>query len=467
MPTPLTLHTRTVDRALPLEGLALQWQNQGARLCWLDSGIQRAGSGRVSVLCQAPKTAFALGRSCRRADADPLLTPRLRAAFERGRERRPGCGRSEEFTGGWIGYVAYEAQIDFDAYFPDRNAVLPFPRLWFVTVNRGVTVNHAEGRTTLWAWESAGGTAPDFDAWTAALGSPPVATPADAGVVGSGWALRDVPLDRQWYCASVAEILERIAAGEVYQVNLTAPVDVRAGVDPLRLYLSLRSVSAGDYSAFIRWPGLTILASSPEEFFRLSDKTVMSRPMKGTRARSGEPLAEADRREELRTSEKDRAENLMIVDLVRNDLGRIAIVGSVEVSDLFSVEEYSTVYQMTSTVRAQLRPGEDVFSALSALFPPGSMTGAPKIQATRVIRQLEPGPRGIYSGCLGLIDWSGDAVFNVVIRTLVSHRDGASWSVGGGIVADSVPEAEYREALAKLEAMKRAVSRAAVVGPSP
>ncbi len=181
----------------------------------------------------------------------------------------------------------------------------------------------------------------------------------------------------------------------------------------------------------------------------------MTRPMKGTRPRANEPEADAVLRAALERSEKDRAENVMIVDLMRNDLGRIAEVGSVEVPALFTIEDYATVFQMTSSVRARLETGADVFSVFDALHPPGSMTAAPKIRATETIRELAPKPRGIYSGCLGFIDWSGDAVFNVVIRTLIAREDEASWSVGGGIVADSSAHEEYQEALDKLAGAAR------------
>lgn len=452
------LKTLTLQIECSLSSLARALVRQGKPLCWFDSNRGLPGLREFSVLCQGHQTGFALGRSCKREDASSNCVERLRVAFERDRRRHPISAEQQGqslFLGGWVGYLAYESQIDFDEAFPGRSATLPYPRLWFLTAERGVTVSHTEKTTTFWSWSS-GENEETFGDWLPLLegedDSEQTARP-------SGWEVRADSLDESWYCDSVKNILERIEAGEVYQVNLTTPVKLRSGIHPLGLYSRLRHVSPGDYSAFLHWPNLTVLASSPEQFFSINDGVITARPMKGTRRRGATPILDQQLRDELAHSPKDQAENLMIVDLIRNDLSRIAQTGTVEVPSLFEIEEYSTVYQMTSTVRAKLLSGEDVFSALGALFPPGSMTGAPKIQATKVISQLERAPRGIYSGALGLIDWAKNATFNVVIRTLVHHRQGAFWSVGGGIVADSVPTQEVDEALAKLVAISEAVDR--------
>ena len=450
------LKTLTLRVECSLSSLAQAWAQQGKPLCWFDSNRGLPGLRELSVLCQSNQTGFALGRSCRREDATSACVERLRAAFERDRRNHPISAeqrRKAPFLGGWVGYLAYESQIDFDEAFPGRSATLPYPRLWFLSAECGVTVSHTEKTTTLWSWQS-GENNRAFDDWLPLLEGDSVQVSRP-----SGWEVRADSLDEDWYCDAVKNILERIVAGEVYQVNLTTPVGLRAGIHPLGLYSQLRLVSPGDYSAFLHWPNLTVLASSPEQFFSLDDGVITARPMKGTRRRGATPILDQQLRRELAHSPKDQAENLMIVDLLRNDLSRIAQTGTVEVPSLFDVEEYATVFQMTSTVRARLLGGEDVFSALGALFPPGSMTGAPKIQATKVIHQLERSPRGIYSGALGLIDWSKNANFNVVIRTLVHHRQGTVWSVGGGIVADSDPSQEYDEALAKLAAISEAVDR--------
>jgi anthranilate/para-aminobenzoate synthase component I len=454
------LHLVRLPGARDLTPLARQW-SRGRRLAWLDSSQGHPSRGRYSTLCEVGRTGLVLGRSCRHRDAEPDFAGRARAAFERsrrGRREARNQAPAGPFLGGWVGFLAYEAQIDMDAAFPDRPALLPYPRVWFREALRGVTVAHAQDETWLWAWVRDGEDEPDLAAWERKLSDHRDA-PADEEPL-EGWALPTEPLDPRWHGAAVRDVLERIRAGELYQVNLTAPVPVRVGPDPLAAYLRLRRTSPGDFAAYLAWPGLTVLASSPEEFVTVRQGRVLARPMKGTRPRGVDGPTDARLRAELAASPKDRAENVMIVDLVRNDLGRVAETGTVSVTALCEVESYATVHQLTSTIEGQLREGEDVFGVLAALFPPGSMTGAPKIQATRVIRTLEPVPRGLYSGCLGAVDWNGDAVFAVVIRSLVAHPRGASWAVGGGIVADSDPEAELEEARAKLVALVKTLERA-------
>ena len=453
---PVVRQIRVLPEALDLAPLASTLWRRRRRFAWFDSALQRPEQGEVSVLCETTRTAFALGRSCRREDAAFSCVSSLRARFDAGARRHdhaPGDG-DFGFTGGWVGYLAYEAQIDFDPAFPGRDGLLPYPRVWFLEATRGVTVRHAENRTVIWEWVQPG----SQSSWLDFVGNTLEESAAETEPAGDAW-LADPPVDSTWHSDSVRTILRLIGRGDIFQANLTAPVEMTGSPDPYRLYRHLRSETAGDYAAFLSWPGLTVCSTSPELFFRVDGRTVSARPMKGTRPRGGEDEEDRGNRTALAESAKDRAENLMIVDLLRNDLGRVAEIGSVVVPALFSVEEYSTVFQMTSTIEASLGPGQDVFSLFGALFPPGSMTGAPKIQATRVIRSLEPEPRGLYSGCVGFIDWRGDARFNVVIRTLVKDQRCMSWGVGGGIVADSTPESEYAEALQKLEGLSRAISR--------
>jgi len=204
---------------------------------------------------------------------------------------------------------------------------------------------------------------------------------------------------------------------------------------------------------------VAVVGSSPERFLRVeSDGAVESRPIKGTRARGRDPEQDRRLREELAGSAKDRAENLMIVDLVRNDLGRVCATGSVAVPELFAVEEYARVFQMVSTVTGRLAPGRDALDLVRATFPPGSMTGAPKIAAMRLLDRLEPVRRGIYSGAVGWLDARGGADLAVVIRTLLVREGRALLHVGAGIVADSDPRAEWRETLDKAAALLDALA---------
>ena len=254
------------------------------------------------------------------------------------------------------------------------------------------------------------------------------------------------------YLAAFARVKAYIAAGDIYQANLTFPLSARAEGSPLGLYAALRRRQPVRHGALAcLGEGPTILSRSPELFFRVDAAGhAETRPMKGTTPR-GESETE-DRRlaDFLRSDPKNRAENLMIVDLLRNDLGRVAKIGSVEVPELFTVEHYTTVHQMTSLVRAELRDAIGLPELLQALFPCGSVTGAPKVRAMEIIRELEPAPREAYCGAVGWAAPDGSASFNVAIRTLSLFDDGSvTLNVGGGVVHDSTGPAEYEEALWK------------------
>ena len=253
------------------------------------------------------------------------------------------------------------------------------------------------------------------------------------------------------YRAAFDKVQEYLCAGDTYQVNLTFPMRLDTLLSPRALHRALRHSQPVAQGAYVDLGGPILISRAPELFFSC-DATgrLTTRPMKGTAARGA--TAEADRAQIawLRQSEKNLAENLMIVDLMRNDLSRIALPGTVRVPHLFEVETYPSVHQMTSTVTAALRPGTGLGEILTALFPCGSITGAPKIRAMQIIRELEPAPRGGYCGAIGWIAPDGEMSFNVAIRTLQGDGSGA-WrlSVGGGVVVDSTAETEYAEALSK------------------
>ncbi len=265
--------------------------------------------------------------------------------------------------------------------------------------------------------------------------------------------------DEATYGKAVELLLERIAAGDVYQANLTHRLEARFEGDPWRLFRRLARHNPAPFAAYLATPEITVVGSSPERFLRLDpDGRVESRPIKGTRPRAAEAARDAALAEALAVSEKDRAENLMIVDLVRNDLGRVYETASIDVPELFAIEPYATVFQMVSTVTGRLRPDRDVVDLLRAAFPPGSMTGAPKIAAMQLLARLEPVRRGVYSGALGYLDARGGADLCVVIRTVLA-RPGRAWlHVGGGIVADSEPQAEWQESLDKARALLDALA---------
>lgn len=268
----------------------------------------------------------------------------------------------------------------------------------------------------------------------------------------SAWAGSPRPaLGRADYDAAFARVADYIAAGDIYQVNLSFRAEVPVAGHPLALYAGLRARAQAGHGGIV-WTGKDwLLSLSPELFFALHDGKVTTRPMKGTAGRGASPADDAAAAAALSADPKQRAENLMIVDLLRNDLSRVAEAGSVEVPRLFSVETYPTFHTMTSTVTAQLPEGRGATDLISAIFPCGSITGAPKIRAMEIIDEVEQGPRGAYTGSIGRIDPGGDAAFNVAIRTLHLQEGGrgATIGLGGGIVADSRMGEEWDECLTK------------------
>ncbi|MBI5468871.1 MAG: aminodeoxychorismate synthase component I [Deltaproteobacteria bacterium] len=256
-------------------------------------------------------------------------------------------------------------------------------------------------------------------------------------------------MTREEYLSMIKGAKGYISAGDIYQINLSQRLKIRWEGDPFTLFLSLSKNHPAPFSSYIDLGGFQIISNSPERLLRVCRGSVETSPIKGTRPRGSTPEEDRALIEELKTSAKERAEHVMIVDLERNDLGRVSVTGSVEVSGFEKVETYRHLHHMISTVRGTLRPGVDSAAALKAVFPGGSVTGAPKIRAMEIIDELEPSPRGVYTGAVGWMDLNGDMDMAMAIRTAV-YKDGfLCLHVGGGIVADSVPEEEYEETLLK------------------
>lgn len=260
------------------------------------------------------------------------------------------------------------------------------------------------------------------------------------------------------YRKAVEKIKDYIAAGDIYQANMTQRLEAPLKMEPFQLYRRLRRSNPAPFASYLDCGGgLRVLSSSPERFLLLEDGMVETRPIKGTRPRGRTPEEDKKNREELLSSEKDRAELVMIVDLERNDLGRVCSYGSVRVPELIVLEEYATVFHLVSTVKGKLAPQKDIVDLLKATFPGGSITGAPKIRAMEIIEELEPVRRGIYTGSIGYIGFDGRADLNIAIRTLVNKNDRLYLQVGGGIVADSDPQLEYEETLHKAKALLKSL----------
>lgn len=258
--------------------------------------------------------------------------------------------------------------------------------------------------------------------------------------------------DQAAYESRFSAVQDKIRAGDIYQLNLTFKARFRLEGSPLTFYRDMRQRQRVAYAGIVDTGEVTVLSASPELFIEKQERIVATRPMKGTAPRAGTPEADAEARRILSSDVKQRAENLMIVDLMRNDLGRIADIGSVTVTDLFTVETFRTLHQMTSGVRATLKEGVGIAELIRAIFPPGSVIGAPKIRAMELIRAYETEPRGVYCGAIGHIAPTGEALFNVAIRTPVVFRDGrGEMGIGSGVVYDSVGAKEYAECLLKMK----------------
>lgn len=319
------------------------------------------------------------------------------------------------------GYFSYELGYTFEPrlakLLPDNRRI---PLLWFGQFDAPPTLVNGNEAAALW---------PDERVY---------ATPLT------------VEWDRETYRSRFDAIMQAIRAGDTYQVNLTMRARFGLTGDPRALYGQLRSRAGTAHGAFVDDGERQLLSFSPELFFAMDAQgKITTRPMKGTAARGVNESADRALRDGLRVNLKDRAENLMIVDLIRNDLGRLANTGSVEVSELFSIETYPTVHQMTSTVQASVRPGCGIVEILQALFPCGSVTGAPKIRSMQLIRELEDSPRGIYCGSIGMFAPDGSARFNVAIRTLTISNGAGELGIGGAVVSDSEADQEYDECLLK------------------
>ena len=281
----------------------------------------------------------------------------------------------------------------------------------------------------------------------------PVLDAEDADAIG----LRST-FTHRGYLSAVARVREYILAGDIFQANLSQRFQARLAEPPLAFYHRLRRTNPAAFGAFFDVGDFTVLSVSPERFLRLSGPRVETRPIKGTRPRGLGPMHDALLGQVLAESDKDRAENVMIVDLLRNDLSRVCRAGTVRVPELFALEQHPTVHHLVSTVVGELEPGRDALDLLRVAFPGGSITGAPKVRAMEIIAELEPTRRGVYCGSLGYLSPTGEMDTSIAIRTAVVRDRDVYFQAGGGIVADSEPEAEYRETLDKARGIIQALA---------
>ena len=470
------VRTVRVDRAVDPMLVHRKLFASGPNSFWLDGAAAGGADGQFSVMgdCSGPRAEYLTYRvtetTVRVSRSDGSVDEVRGTLFDyldgqvRARAVVPPPDLPFGFCLGYVGYLGYELKADTGGQLAHASEQADAA---VVFADRALVIDHAAGRchllaldegdddpeTTVWLRETAAAILElDEDAAGAPESAPPL-VPADAD---PEIVFRH---DRESYLRLIEQCLAEIRSGETYEVCLTNAAKVHRTLDPLSGYACLREISPVPYGALLQFTGLSVLSASPERFLRIdADGTVESKPIKGTRPRSTDPAEDAALRRDLAVSEKDRAENLMIVDLVRNDLSRVCVPGSVHVPRLFEVETYAPVHQLVSTVRGTLRDGMSAVDCVRAAFPGGSMTGAPKVRTMEIIDKLEAGPRGVYSGAIGYFSLTGTADFSIVIRTMVATGDEVTFGVGGAIVALSDPGEEFEETMVKALSMRRCLS---------
>jgi aminodeoxychorismate synthase component I len=429
---------------------------------FIDAG-QSWGEEWVSSMGFRPRMQFRVTASDP-ADAPlAVLDAALAAVAPSARERaRP---RPVPFAGGLVTGIAYETQHAIERLATAPGEAADAPRLAGALYDAALSYDHHRRRYWLASWH--------LDARAlAALAEEirdAVADAARAAVLPMHAGAIATPVDAATYAERVARIHAYVAAGDVYQVNLTQRFETRLPAPPLDVYGRIRAMQRVPFGGYFDLGPERVLSNSPELFLRRRGQRIVTCPIKGTRPRGAHPRADAELAAELRRDPKEQAEHVMIVDLERNDLGRVCETGSVVVERLAECVAFDTVQHLISTVAGTLRPGVAMGDLLRATFPSGSITGAPKIRAMEIIAELEREPRGFYTGALGWIDASGDCDLNVAIRTAVARGDRLTYHAGGGIVADSDAERERDELYLKAAAFFRALGvadpRSADTGP--
>lgn len=419
------------------------------------------------------KTAVLSGNGgSRTLPGDPLAAIRGVMAGFRLPEGEPGGiyprGWLPTFFGGAVGYLGHDVVRSIERL-PDPPPAEPaLPDALLMIPRRVVAFDHLVGRIkliyNLTATDWAGGpqgvrhalelAVGELDAMGAALAEGQAAVPAVAEPVPVPWKSS---VSQEEFLAMVARAKEYVRAGEAFQVVLSQRLERPLTDSPLNVYRRLRSLNPSPYMFFMQFPELCLVGSSPEVLVRCRDGVAMTRPLAGTRPRGVDPEEDTRLARELLADEKERAEHVMLVDLGRNDLGRVCRYGTVAVTELLGVEHYSHVMHIVSEVEGRVRPEVDALGVLAACFPAGTLTGAPKVRAMEIIDELEPLRRGPYGGAVGYLGFDGNLDTCITIRTIVIHGNRAFAQAGAGIVHDSVPAAEYEETLRKASALLRAL----------
>ena len=409
-----------------------------------------------------------------RADGEDKTDPLAPIAAELGKYEMVPVGGLPRFCGGAVGYLAYETAARFEELpSPDRDP-LGLPESLFMLVDTMLVFDHVTHRIKVLshvhldgdveeAYQKAVDRIDDLvDRLNQAL--PPTQRGTGAASPANG-SHRSSNFSREEFEASVLQIKRYITEGEAIQAVLSQRLAQATDVAPFDIYRALRTINPSPYMFFLDFVDFHIIGASPEILVRVEEGEVMTRPLAGTRPRGKTADEDAELEQELRSDEKERAEHIMLVDLGRNDIGRVSKPGTVEVSDLMEVERYSHVMHLVTHVQGRLQDGLTAFDALRVCFPAGTVSGAPKIRAMEIISELEPEKRGPYAGAVGYFSFSGNMDMAIAIRTMVMRKGVAYVQAGSGIVYDSVPELEYAESMNKAQALLKAISQAESTEP--
>ncbi len=419
----------------------------------LDSKLYHPELGRYSFLGWNPRAIlrsrgqeieyFSAGQ-CHKWSGDPLQA--LEQVRQEG-QHRLGNDTDWPFCGGLVGYIAYDMKNQLEKLPQSAYDDLQVYDQYWGVYDRFLMMDHSEDKLWMISLDKSG------------------LKEMEAEIQSKMNANRETPLHPVWmgelssnfsqedYIKAIEKVLEHIHQGDIYQINLSQRFHFPLQGSQKTFYEVLRKVSPASFGAFLHFDEYAMMSISPERFLRVTDRSIETRPIKGTRPRGRNLIEDEELQRELRASEKEQAELLMIVDLERNDLGKMCVPGSIKVEDLFKISSYATLFHMDAKVSGLLKPEIGISEIIQDSFPGGSITGAPKIMAMRIIDELEPHARGIYTGSIGYIDYRGNCDLNIAIRTVLVKDEEAYYQAGGGLVADSDPEMEYEETWTKTKSL--------------
>ena len=434
--------------------LFCQFENE-KHVMFLDSARDKESLGQYSILVSNPKLIVESKGSCVKIDGTVIGDNPFKELRTLLKTYKQSYESHLPFIGGFVGFLSYDLKAFIEKLDITVTDDINMPDMYFGIYDGGVVYDHRNDLVYL--------TDADIDGKGETRITDMInIIEANANIIEkikhTTSAIIASNFEKEPYKASISKVREYIRSGDIYQVNMTQRFKSELRDEPFVLYQKLRELNPAPFASYIDFGTGHILSSSPERFIKVTDNIIETRPIKGTMPRSDDPVIDQENKEFLINSFKDQSELLMIVDLVRNDVSRIAKTGTVEVTELFKLESYATVHHLVATVKAEIDETNDIVDTLMATFPGGSITGAPKIRAMEIIDELEPTARALYTGSIGYIDFNQNLDFNIVIRTFICKDNQAYFQAGGGIVWDSDPELEYQESLDKAFALKKALN---------